>query len=93
MKNAHCRRHAFRGACADVADREDAQARALEQERTAVRPVPVPGEVGVAPRLLARDHEALVVLAHELDQPLRPRGGADHGEHGAGLDSVIGSAT
>ncbi len=66
-------RYALGGAAAHVADREHAGARALEHQRSAIRAVPVAGEVGVAARLLAGDHEALVVLADEVDQPLRPR--------------------
>ena len=45
------------------------------------------------PRLLAGDHEALVVLADVVDQPLRPRRGADHREHRGGLDAAIGPRT
>ena len=45
----------------------------------------------MAVRLLAGDHEALVVLADEVDQPLRPRRGADHREHGRGGDALLGT--
>ena len=63
------RRNALGRASADVADGKDAATRALEHQRASIRPVPVLGEMRVAARLLAGDHEPLVVLADVVDQP------------------------
>src|ERR687897_3205480 len=64
----HGRSNALCRASADVADGKYTTTRALEHQRATVRPVPVSGEVRVAARLLAGDHESLVVLADVVDQ-------------------------
>src|SRR3954453_23065732 len=45
------------------------------------------------PRPPAPDPEPLVVMAHERDQPLRPRRGTDHGEERRRLDPAVGTRT
>ena len=47
------------------------------------------GKGRMTTRVLARDDEPLVVEADEADDVLGPRGGADHGEQGRGVQSTL----
>lgn len=47
------------------------------------------GKARMTPRVRARDDEPLLIETDQADDVLGPRGGADHGEQGRGVQSTL----